>query len=368
MNRLTCITAAAILACCGITHAQEKPAAAQPDMKADKPKADIKKLAIGDPAPALSVEKWVKGDPITGFEKGKVYIVEYWATWCGPCIASMPHLSEIQKANKSKGLTVIGMASADSRDELAKVEEMVKAKGETMAYTVAWDKEGATHTAYMKASRQRGIPTSFVVDQKGEIAWIGHPMQLDFVIDDVLAGKWDAKEGPAKIEKMQEEAQALMEDAESNPKATLKAINEFQAKYPKMAAQMMQAKYSVQLDAEMYPEAYATAGVLIDEAIAKKDFMALNEIAWGIVDPEGAIKTKDKNVDVAMKAALKAVEFTNEKDGAILDTLACCYWLKGDKAKAIEFQKKAIANLTKAQVDMKEQLEATLKTYEGGKN
>src|SRR6185369_3029052 len=215
MKRFNWITAAAVLACSGLafgqdkapsappadkpadTAAQKQPEKATPAKKSDKSddKAETKKLSIGDAAPALSVEKWVKGDAITGFEKGKVYIVEFWATWCGPCKASMPHLSELQKEYKSKGLTIIGMASTGWEKELSKVEEMVKDKGDTMGYTVAWDKDGATNNAYMKASKQRGIPTSFVVDQKGNLAWLGHPMQLDFVIDDVLAGKWDYKAG-----------------------------------------------------------------------------------------------------------------------------------------------------------------------------
>jgi thiol-disulfide isomerase/thioredoxin len=394
MKRFNWITAAAVFACCGLAMGQEKPAdkpatdaqpaKTAPAKKTDKSddKVETKKLAIGDAAPALSVEKWVKGDAITGFEKGKVYIVEFWATWCGPCKASMPHLTELQKEYKSKGLTIIGMASPawdrpsknENADEKVKtplelVEAMVKEKGDTMGYTVAWDKEGATNAAYMKASKQRGIPTSFVVDQKGNIAWIGHPMQLDFVIDDVLAGKWDYKTGPEGLQKMQDEADKLMgEDADGDPKAALKAMGEFEAKYPKMAKQMVGAKYMLQLKAEQYTEAYKTANILIDEAVARKDAMTLNQIAWGIVDPEGTVKAKDRNIDVAMKAATKAVEITEEKDGAILDTLARCYWIKGDKVKAIDLQKKAIAALTKDQMDMKEQLQETLKEYEGGKN
>ncbi len=54
-------------------------------------------ISIGDKAPELRYGKWVKGSPIRQYEKGRLYLFEFWATWCGPCIASMPHLSEFAK-------------------------------------------------------------------------------------------------------------------------------------------------------------------------------------------------------------------------------------------------------------------------------
>src|SRR5437868_8519116 len=85
------------------------PAAAQPAAPADKP-ADKPAITLkaGDKAPAIKADKWVKGDAVTGFEKGKVYVVEFWATWCGPCKESIPHLTALQKEHKD--VTIIGVA------------------------------------------------------------------------------------------------------------------------------------------------------------------------------------------------------------------------------------------------------------------
>src|SRR5690606_2359608 len=54
-------------------------------------------LSVGDKMPEFRYSKWIKGEPIKQFDDNKIYIFEFWATWCGPCIQQMPHLSQIAK-------------------------------------------------------------------------------------------------------------------------------------------------------------------------------------------------------------------------------------------------------------------------------
>src|SRR5207237_1141159 len=109
-----------------------KPAIAKP--AAIKPAAGQHELAIGDAAPKIEVQEFVKGQPVKQFEKGKIYVVEFWATWCAPCRESIPHLTKLQKENKQ--VTVLGV-SVD--EETKVVKPFVEKLGDEMDYRVAID-------------------------------------------------------------------------------------------------------------------------------------------------------------------------------------------------------------------------------------
>src|SRR5262245_21788095 len=151
-TRYTAFTAAMLVAAAAFAQATPAPAAKPAAQPAQQEAAPT--LPIADKAPARPVERWEKGNPFTGFGRARAYVVEFWATWCGPCVASMPHLTELQHEYKDKGVTIIGMTSTDvNGNTLEKVEKMVKDKGdEKMGYTVAWDTNRKTNDAFMKAS------------------------------------------------------------------------------------------------------------------------------------------------------------------------------------------------------------------------
>lgn len=161
---------------------------AQPEGKKAEAEPTLK---VGSKAPAISVDKWVKipkgGSEVASFESGKVYVVEFWATWCPPCREAIPDLTEMVKSNP--GLTILSIAASERPskegpdDRLAKLEKFVSGQGDKMNYHVAYDGDRDMGGAWMKASGKRSIPTAFVVDGEGKIAWIGNPHEDEFKVE-----------------------------------------------------------------------------------------------------------------------------------------------------------------------------------------
>ena len=157
-------------------------------------------LNIGDPAPKLAVSSWVKGEKVDGFEPGKTYVVEFWATWCGPCRVSIPHLTEQAHKYKDKGVRFIGVDIWENDTSL--VKPFVTEMGDKMDYSVALDTipaagkpmDGAMAKTWMSAAEEHGIPTAFII-RDGKIAWIGHPIEMDQPLAKVLDGTWDRQAG-----------------------------------------------------------------------------------------------------------------------------------------------------------------------------
>lgn len=151
-------------------------------------------LTIGDPAPAIKTGKWLKGTPIQKFEAGKIYVIEFWATWCIPCIAEMPHLSKLAQIYHDK-ITVIGIDIHEKNTtSLEKVKGFVDSMGSRMNYLVATDSNNYMADNWILPTGEKGIPRTFVVNGNGKLAWIGHPSKLDKVLSKLINNEWDVVE------------------------------------------------------------------------------------------------------------------------------------------------------------------------------
>jgi thiol-disulfide isomerase/thioredoxin len=125
---------------------------------------------VGKSAPEITVREWITANPPDMASlAGRVYVVEFWATWCHPCIEFIPHLVELSNEYKSCGVEFIALSQDKSARQLRKfVQE------KHISYPVAVDNGTADVFGIT------GYPTVAVVDHLGKVAWQGHPWNSGF--------------------------------------------------------------------------------------------------------------------------------------------------------------------------------------------
>jgi len=335
-------------------------------------------LEIGMPAPKLQVAKWVQGDPVTEFAAGTAYVVEFWATWCGPCIATVPHLNELHRKFVEQGLVVIGQdiwQREDSQDETEEaVRKFIDARDGKMTYRIALDdkskeERGAMAKTWMEAAGQNGIPTAFVVGKDGNIAWIGHPSRLnEQILSAVLDGTFDVAAAKKEFE-LQRQITAVLR---SKATPILLAIrgekwDEAARLIDELEAALPEGHRSV---ADQYRFNLALGrkdGILaakVADKIASGPNVAplqYNDLAWRMITTPDM---QDLDLALAERLARKGVELTEgESQANVIDTLARVLFLQGKHDEAIELQEKAVAQ---AGERLKEQMQKVLDAYKKG--
>jgi thiol-disulfide isomerase/thioredoxin len=302
---------------------------------------------------ALGKLEWVKGTAPTAWEPGKVYILECWATWCGPCIAAIPHVDALYDKYQEKGLRVIGVNVWE--DGKPKVEAFVKEKGDGMSYPVAYTgKGGVFETEWLKPAGVKGIPHAFVV-KDGKVVLATHPMQLsEAVIEGLLAGgdaETKALDGIKEAQRKQEEVG--------------KAVQAFRQAAAKKDAAAMEAALADLKKAD--PASRNFAPLELELLIAKSDWTAAeSSLAKLAGDPTTAMvvmSTAQKLTQMpdAPESFRKSVTATMakqlEKTGhpMQLQVLAKLQWSIGDKDAAKATAKRA-ADWTKSPENARGQL------------
>ena len=253
---------------------------------------------LGNPAAPLKIKEWTKGQPVDVKDGQHIYVVEFWATWCGPCRVSIPHLTELQKKFKDNGVMIVGI----SIETAGKVRTFVDQQGAKMDYAVAVDDKERTFKDYMTAYGQEDIPHAFVVSKEGRVLWHGHPDGgLDDVLAQIVAGKYD-----------------------------------FQA-----ARKAAQAKAAL----EAYLEAARTSASdarekgqqLLDQQ--GKDPEALCAFALAVLDD---VKNKNRDYSLVEEALARAEKATGRKTAQVQALSGITHFEKGQQQEGLALLKKAI--------------------------
>ncbi|MEY4004578.1 MAG: hypothetical protein RLZZ221_674 [Verrucomicrobiota bacterium] len=101
--------------------------------------------------------------------KGKILVLDFWATWCGPCIASFPHTQEVAAKYKDQGVVVLAAGTSDTKEKFLQWIPANQGKYPDIRFTYD-PKERGEDRASAKLYRVRGIPTQFIIGRDGVIA------------------------------------------------------------------------------------------------------------------------------------------------------------------------------------------------------
>ena len=274
---------------------------------------------VGNKAPELKVAKWLKGGGFQKLEKGKVYLIDFWATWCVPCIAGMPHLSQLQEKYRSAGLQVIGITSNDPYGNTPdKVDAFIKSRPNLMKYNVAWVPEsskgkltGIFVHPWMQQAGTMNLPTAFLVDRNGNMAYIGDPHTVDEVLDEVINNKHD--------------------------------LTKLKANY---ISGLAAEKTCKQFEAALKENDFSKATALGKQILEEYSFVKVNTLL--IVGSSIGAMARTANIDTALleigfAAAQRGVVATKFESPGFLSTLASLYAAKKDYMQAVITQSLAIS-------------------------
>lgn len=121
-------------------------------------------LKVGATAPPIQAAGWVNGDPHHNeYLKGKVIVVDAWATWCGPCRREAPHLVEVYQKFKDQNVAFVGLTS-DGEDLLPVIKKWLQETG------ITWP-NGYGAIDSLIAYKAEFIPQVWVIGTDGKVAW-----------------------------------------------------------------------------------------------------------------------------------------------------------------------------------------------------
>jgi thiol-disulfide isomerase/thioredoxin len=120
---------------------------------------------VGAVPPDVSAKDWLNTDnaPTLAKLKGKVVVVEFWATWCGPCVAGIPHLNKLHEDHAGKGLAILSFTDQSKKG----IDSFLK--GTAMKYVIGTGSELAAEYGVS------GIPHAFIIGRDGKLLWEGNP-------------------------------------------------------------------------------------------------------------------------------------------------------------------------------------------------
>lgn len=292
-------------------------------------------LQVGDPAPPLTVAGWLQGEPFTELADGSITVVEMWATWCIPCIRAIPHLNSLAAEYESHGVRVVGVNvlenSFGDSDKAADLTAFLEGKG--ARYPIAYEEDQTITNTWLFAAGRNSLPSTFIVDGDGRIAWIGNPGDPNGR-SYVLAGKW-------RLQLSIDEALARIAAGDWN-------ADDHRARTARsdLLARRLQRVADDLASGGDEQQGYDTIEALLATDLADEPIL-IDTLAWHIAEHPSVT---DSRLDVAERLAATAIANSNNTYASAFDTLAKIRFKQGDTEQAIALERLAIDKAENAQV------------------
>ncbi len=310
-------------------------------------------LEPGMPAPRLQLKSVMHGPQVAEpTDSDRIQVIEFWATWCRHSLGCVETLQNTGRrfADAADIVAVTTEDSATVRSFLDGQSAGGNSWRERIRYTVAVDDNLTSWQRYMDATENMQIPCVFIVDASGQLAWIGHPRDIEQPLQQIVAGRFDVAHAAAEFRIRRELIEETQDGVTSRTHDLLTTLGN--SLVDNQSIQLMHLELlSYQ---EMYDDYNGLAARVIEQH--GNDPLAMNAIAWEIAAYQAGDR---RDLDLAMSAAVLANEYTQQRDGSILDTVARVHYEQGNLTEALEWQRRAVQ-----MVPHHRELKGTLRQYE----
>lgn len=276
--------------------------------------------SVGDKAPPLSITDWLANVPTNKTLEGRPIVIDFWATWCGPCIKAVPHFNELRREFATNEELLFLSMSDEKPDKVNRSLNRINFRS-----TVVTDQLGKTQ----EALQINAIPVTYLIDKAGIIQWIGSPEMLTAaMIKQFLEGKPLSTEPAIEVIAVEEAPPAAAASTEQDFSSVLALMKNKEVKY---LFKFSQTKDPNALAINALPKAYFKMGTSLGAHLAE-----LLDVGQARIEaPEGLLEPL-YNISYINRGGIKKTEALAEIQTQLLRTLGLS--LKPEERKATVYQ------------------------------